>query len=245
MSEDKEPMKGVELVELEVTRNNSTSVDAFSIALVVAVFIALGLSVYFYRQAFSGELSVSPDRWSAFGSYIGGLFGPLISFLTLLAILKTIGLQKELLDTQRHEFDEMQRLQAKTLDSQLAQIERSNAEADRRIVEETRLNVLKTLDNYSMALHREYENKRKGLDQLLQWAMDGKASPTRDQIDSVRSKISAYEKRLAALTMLYSDLCFNEFTDVSSIKTHYQSEMERLWGESPVPPEDDIEPQQD
>lgn len=244
MSEDKEPMKGVGLAELEVTRNNSTSVDAFSIVLVVAVFLALGLSVYFYRQSFSGELSVNPDRWSAFGSYIGGLFGPLISFLTLLAILKTIGLQKELLDTQRHEFDEMQRLQTKTLDSQLAQIERSNAEADRRVVEETRLNVLKTLDNYSIALHREYESKRKGLDQLLQWAMDGKAAPTREQIDRVRSKISAYEVRLAELTMLYSDLCFKEFTDVSSIKTHFQSEMKRAWGESPMATEDGIQPQQ-
>ncbi len=245
MSAGQESITDLGLNELELATRRSKTVDFFSIVLVGSVFVAIPLSVYFYREAFNGGLSAVPDRWSAFGSYIGGVFGPLVSFLTLLAILKTIGLQKELLDTQRHEFKAMQKLQAKTLGSQLAQIERASAEADRRVVEETRLNVLKTLDNYSAALRREYEVKRRGFEQFFQWVMDKKAAPNSDQIEGMLSKLSGYEKRLASLTMLYSDLCFDEFADVASIKACYKSGMEKIWAECSVDTADDVRPRQD
>ena len=213
-------------------RNSSMSFDVFSAALVGAVVFAVALSIYFYRQSFSGELSVRPEEWSAFGTYIGGLFGPLISFLTLIAILKTIGLQKELLDTQRSEFAAMEQLQTKALTSQLSQIKRADADADRRLVEESRLNILKILDNYSTALHKEYEDKRRGYDALLDWAMTGHAAPSREQINLVRGKLDDYAKRLAALTLLYSDLCFDDFTDVASLKAAYQEGIENVWKDS-------------
>ncbi|WP_169857673.1 hypothetical protein [Pseudomonas mandelii] len=219
--------------------------DWFSVSLVAVVVLSVVVSLITYMSVFDAGLSSKADSWSAFGSYIGGLFGPLISFLTLLAILKTIALQKELLDTQRHEFDEMQRLQTKTLDSQLAQIGRANAESDRRVVEETRLNVLKTLENYSSALQAEYEIKRRGFETLLKSGMDGKAGPTRDQIDGMHTKLSDYETCLAALTMLYSELCFNDFTDVGSIKDYYQSEMSGIWAKWPPATKDGDGPKVD
>jgi hypothetical protein len=228
MIEDQQPLKAQTAVA-DIPRKRYISVDAFSAVLVGAVIVSVGLSIYFYRQSFSGELSVSPDKWSAFGTYIGGLFGPLISFLTLIAILKTIGLQKELLDTQRNEFAAMERLQTRTLASQLSQIERADADADRRLVEESRLNVLKTLDNYSSALHKEFETKQRGYETLLDWAMKGHAGPAKEQITMLRGKLDDYETRLAALTMLYNDLCFDDFTDVASLKASYQKGMERIW----------------
>ena len=81
--------------------------DLFSLFLVVVVIVSVVLAVVLYRQSFGSGLSLEPNNWSAFGGYMGGVFGPLISFLTLLAILKTIRLQKELLDTQRTEFEAM------------------------------------------------------------------------------------------------------------------------------------------
>ena len=62
--------------------------------------------------------------------------------------------------------------------------------------------------------------------------MTGRAGPSREQIISLRGKLDDYETRLAALTTLYSDLCFNDFTDVSSIKAYYQAGMERIWRDS-------------
>lgn len=228
MTETKKSVESQETVT-NSSRKRYVLIDEFSACLVGAVIVSVCLSVYFYRKSFGGELSVKPEEWSAFGTYVGGLFSPLISFLTLIAILKTIGLQRELPDTQRTEFSAMERLQARTLASQLSQIERSDADADRRLIEESRLNILKTLDNYSSALHKEYETKQRGYEMLLDWAMKGHGSPSREQIIQLRGKLDDYEARLAKLTVLYSDLCFDDFTDIASLKAAYQVGMEEIW----------------
>lgn len=63
------------------------------------VYIAFSI----YRQQFGGGYSPTSGDWSAFGSYIGGVLGPLVSFLTLVAVVRTVYLQRELLDAQREE----------------------------------------------------------------------------------------------------------------------------------------------
>ncbi|AUO22491.1 hypothetical protein [Pseudomonas sp. NC02] len=242
MSEEKDPVKDFQLNELERIRERSRPVDAFSIALVGVVVVAVVLSLYYYRTAFAGGLSHQTDDWSAFGTFIGGVFGPLVSFVTLIAILRTIWLQRELLETQRYEFDAMQQLQTKTLASQLTQIERANADADRRVVEETRLNILKILDNFHSALNAEYETKRRGYEQYYQWIMDKKTTPKIDEVEGMRNKLRDYEKRLASLTMLYSDLCLEEFRDVATIKARYESGLQKIWAEWPSNTCDDVQP---
>ncbi len=227
-----EESKPIEVREgVDNIRKSNEFLDAFSIFLVAAVAVALLVAVVVYRISFSGDLSVSSNDWSAFGSYIGGIFSPLISFLTLLAILKTIGLQKKLLETQRHEFDAMQALQVRTLDSQLAQIKRSNFDADRRVVEETRLNVLNTLQSLTRGLQSEYEIKLRGFETLAQWVMDGKTPLDKEKMITLRTRLDNFEGRLSALNLLYSDLCFNDFKNARSIRDYYQSEMERICGE--------------
>lgn len=213
--------------EKEKPGNKKRSFDWFSLLLVTVLLVSVAVALFYYRKAFGSGLSSAADNWSAFGSFIGGIFGPLISFLTLLAILKTIGLQKELLETQRSEFEAMQNLQTRTLESQLEQIERSNFEQERRLVEEARLNLLKILENYSAGLQKECDTRRQGINILLQWSMEGR-NVDPEKIEKVRSKISQYEKQLAAFSVLYDSLCFGDYADVSAIKSHYKSEMERI-----------------
>jgi hypothetical protein len=63
--------------------------------LVVAGGIAfvLALSLYLYR--FAGPLSDSQATWGVFGDYMGGTLNPILTFLTLLALLATIVLQAQ------------------------------------------------------------------------------------------------------------------------------------------------------
>lgn len=96
---------------------------------VAAAVLTLIITLYLYRVKFGGELSSSSSEWSDFGSYIGGVFGPLVSFLTLLAVLKTVYLQRELLDSQREEFDRMNSLQLEVFETQRAQIARSDQDS--------------------------------------------------------------------------------------------------------------------
>lgn len=203
--------------------------DVFSLFLVIVVIVSVVLAVLVYRQSFGFGLSLEPNNWSAFGSYMGGVFGPLISFLTLLAILKTIRLQKELLDTQRTEFEAMQALQVRTVDAQISQMEHANAELNRRILEETRINLLKIIDNVSSSLRGECEAKRKRLDLLLQWVVEGKASGRTEDIKKGTATIGKYEKRLAALMVLYGEICFEEYSDITSMRKHFQDGMGEIW----------------
>lgn len=217
--------------DVNVVRNR---IDFFSASLIAVVIVSVVVVVYMYGDNFESGLSRSVESWAAFGGFMGGLFGPLISFLTLLAILKTIGLQKILLDTQRSEFKAMQSLQDKTLESQLAQIHRANAEADRRVIEETRLNILRTLEHSVRALNQELEIKRRKLDMLLQWVMDGKSGPTPEEVEKLQGGIRKQERRIAAMSMLYDTLCFEDYECVGSIKAAYKSGMEVIWGQSSI-----------
>ncbi|MEX2903696.1 hypothetical protein AB3967_20520 [Pseudomonas rhodesiae] len=56
----------------------------------VVLFLLL---VVFYTNTFNAGISSSPDKWSAFGTFFGGLLGPGISLVTLIALLRTIDLQ--------------------------------------------------------------------------------------------------------------------------------------------------------
>ena len=109
------------------------------------VVVSVIVAVVIYRINFGGELSIDADAWSAFGSYIGGLFGPLISFFTLLVVLKTVHLQKELLDTQRREFSSMKGLQDKTFERQENQIRDAAQEVARTKISEFKGNQLQLI----------------------------------------------------------------------------------------------------
>lgn len=207
-------------------------IDLFSLSLVLTVLFFVIASARIYTQVFDGALSHEPNSWSAFGSFFGGLFGPLISFLTLLAILKTIQLQRELLDTQRAEFEAMQGLQARTLESQLAQIDRANVEADRRVLEEFRLSLIRLVEKYTKDIVAECDVKRQRSDMLMQWHVDGKANVTRERFEKVKNAIARYNKQIIGLYGLYDALHFAEFSDISSMKEYYTSEMDKIFGKT-------------
>lgn len=113
-----------------LTRDRFISFLLYSVA---GVVIAIIIAVCLYRSKFGGELAAASAEWSNFGGYIGGIFGPLVSFVTLLAVLKTVFMQRELLDAQKSEFELMNALQQQTFDSQLNQM--TKAASDARILQ--------------------------------------------------------------------------------------------------------------
>ena len=68
--------------------------------LVFVVIVSTVVSIVIYMQVHKFELSTSPDEWSAFGSYFGGVLSPIIYFATLIAIIVTMLFQKQLLAAQ-------------------------------------------------------------------------------------------------------------------------------------------------
>ena len=115
----------------------------FSSASIVVSFV---IAICAYRLKFGGALSDNSSDWSNFGSYMGGIFGPLVSFVTLLAVLKTVYLQRELLDAQREEFDRMNTAQQQTFEAQLNQNSSIAEDAKRKRVSEFQDTVLQLLN---------------------------------------------------------------------------------------------------
>jgi hypothetical protein len=110
------------------------------------ILISLVVAIWVYRLKFGGVLSDNSSDWSNFGSYMGGIFGPLVSFVTLLAVLKTVYLQRELLDAQSSEFDRMNVVQQKTFDAQIIQNSSIAEDANRKRVADFQNTVLQLLN---------------------------------------------------------------------------------------------------
>lgn len=96
-----------------------------------SILVSLAIAIWVYRLKFGGALSNNSSDWSNFGSYMGGIFGPLVSFITLLAVLKTVYLQRELLDAQKFEFSELRKLQLREMERQDQQLQIAKSESER------------------------------------------------------------------------------------------------------------------
>jgi hypothetical protein len=71
---------------------------------VVASAAACLAAAYFaYFQEFHGGFSAKQETWGQFGDFIGGTVNPLLSFLSLLALVFTVVLQTRQLENSREE----------------------------------------------------------------------------------------------------------------------------------------------
>jgi hypothetical protein len=43
----------------------------------------------------------SPEEWASFGTYVGGIDGPLLSFLALIAVVRTLHVQRAMLEVEQ------------------------------------------------------------------------------------------------------------------------------------------------
>ena len=93
--------------------------------LVVTAFaiIALIIVIGKYMLNFPGPLSAEQDVWGQFGDYLGGTLNPILSFLSLLALLFTIILQSLELRLTR---EEMERARIAQEESKTALVDQAN-----------------------------------------------------------------------------------------------------------------------
>jgi hypothetical protein len=61
------------------------------------------MPIAFYFWIFGGSFSKSQGDWGNFGSFLGGIYSPVIGFLTLVILVRQGRLQKNFSDFQEHE----------------------------------------------------------------------------------------------------------------------------------------------
>ena len=110
------------------------------------LFVAAVLGFYFFH--FSGPISSDPERWGQFGDYLGGTLNPLLSFLSLIALVLTVSMQRrqlelarEQLANSREELEATRSELARTADAQV-QAARALEMQSRSLEEASRLSAL-------------------------------------------------------------------------------------------------------
>jgi hypothetical protein len=191
------------------------SIWSFWFLIVAMAFAALFIALYIYRLKFGGEFSPEASDWSAFGGYMGGVLGPLVSFLTLLAVLKTVYLQRELLDAQAAEFiklDGHQELAASKQDEQLslarAELEISRAQAYLA----TQLELLETLRAH---FRREADGMGEAVIKILE--RDGFKAMHEKIAEEPLKKKEVAEQKIADLIGLSLELSVLRYSTVEEI----------------------------
>lgn len=142
-------------------------------AIVIAVFVIW----------FAGPLSRDPAAWGQFGDYVGGLLNPTFSFLALLALLATLGLQVREL-----------KISAKELKNSADALIKQNETLRQQTFEGTFFELLKLLNEIVISL-RVQQNLRVGrecfqlyLDELEGRLINAKAT------DDYAAFVQVYEK---------------------------------------------------
>ncbi|WPN95850.1 hypothetical protein [Pseudomonas sp. MUP55] len=192
------------------------TVFSFWFLLVCIVFVSAFFASYYYWETFGGQRSSNSSDWSAFGSYFGGVFGPLISFCTLLAVLKTVYLQRELLDAQKEEFGFINNIQAKTLASQSEQLVLAKTESQQSEIQAYQTSQINLVEMFM-------EHQRRIADNLEVHISSTKVATIPYDQKSAALKNLQQRKIKAndaanALLVLALEISVTQFTDVVKIK---------------------------
>lgn len=202
---------------------------ALKLSPLVLILLA-GLSVFYYRDTFSGGFSTNAQDWSAFGGYVGGLFGPLVSFVALLAVLKTIELQKELLETQRREFTVMQDLQNKTFDSQQDQINDSKESSRVEAIERLKDTLIGAIDRHVTLYDARYGRAYARFERYKDTENRSNNGMAPSLYAAVNKDMDICEKNIRSLQELAAELATSDFAESEALRTFYADRIQKIIG---------------
>ncbi|PIO96032.1 hypothetical protein CBI55_03660 [Pseudomonas syringae] len=185
------------------------SLISFWFVSVFAVFICLFFAVFQYRSAFNGPLATNSVEFANFGAYVGGIFGPLVSFVTLLAVLKTVYMQRELINAQNE------------------QITLYEGESNRARVQAYQTALLNVIQGFVNEFRLDSNESLVAAD---------KASSTEGSVlDSLRveaehrKNANEGRQKIAALTILALELSVSEFESVEELKEKFKPQMLKIF----------------
>ena len=189
---------------------------SFWFFIVALCAIGVTAAIFVYRLKFGGAFSSEASDWSAFGSYAGGIFGPFISFLTLLAVLKTVYLQRELLDNQAAEFIKLDAHQQSAAKKQDLQLEMAKSELELTKAQaylSTQLQFIEALKDY-------YRREADGLSEAIKLILDkgGYNAKSQEIAEPILKNKKAAEQKMSDLIGLSLELSMLDFSTVTEIR---------------------------
>lgn len=205
---------------MKMTSLGSTLLERSLKVGLIGIAFLLVLSGFAYLSVFNNGLSSAPDNWSAFGSFFGGIFGPAVSLVTLFAILITIEIQRELLNTQRREFEllsEQQRLSHKVQVAQANFSKLSDYKSHQLQLLDQQITMFeRMLDRYDAEGARLFElGRQTGI-------------PRTQKLEVVDRNINTVDEQVGRLIQLSVEISIGEFDSVEEISTKMKAELQDI-----------------
>lgn len=191
--------------------------SAISLVVVSAI-----LTIYLYRLNIGVEFSDDPNDWSGFGSYLGGVLGPVVSFVTLLAVLKTVYLQREMLRAQSEEFERMNRIQQDQLDG-------ARRQALLLQIASAQDSALKVVELQIAVQEREFDRQNEMVFKITdRFGLDMDSSK-RDKLEEYVRQRNRARKLVDLLSGLALSLQLQEFDSVAGVRGFLKENLEAIY----------------
>ncbi|MCS4282417.1 hypothetical protein M2396_000682 [Pseudomonas sp. BIGb0278] len=191
------------------------------LALGVLALTALFTVFYAYRTQFPGDFSTESGDWSDFGSYFGGVLGPIVSVLTLITVFKTVLLQREMI-----------RIQDDTFRSQVSQAASLAADAQKARVDNRKSVVMDMIDKIEHSVVRDIESNYRASFEAIK-IMDGMTN--RDEIARIAEGVEILQgqagilnERRNALQRLVFSVSMKAYTEIEEVDADFQSGMRQI-----------------
>jgi hypothetical protein len=152
------------------------------------------------------------------GSFFGGIFGPLVAFITLIALLKTIRLQRKLLVTQQNEFNKVFDLQHETYVTQLKQLEQTEVQASTSYISSYQSTSLRMLEQQISLNQSIIERCTKSSYELIDRLTLQKPGASQGQIDQLLVQKEQSERTINELSQLAIKLSLQEYKSLDILK---------------------------
>lgn len=186
--------------------------------LVVIVVIGLLFSIFAYRSVFDGTLSSIPANWGAAGGFFGGIFTPIIAFATLIAIVITIQLQKQLLVTQNNEFKKLYNLQVETLSTQKSELDLAKQQVLDQSINEQKKIYLNLIEQQTDIRRRNMESASEGVVSMLNKKAEGFLIDELIMGNNINQK-NLFEKQIQVLTGVSIGFTLQKFNSIAEMDT--------------------------
>lgn len=205
--------------EASLTKSNRL-INSSLIIGITLLGVGFVVSVGLYLHIFSGGLSHQSADWSALGSFFGGVFGPIVSVVTLIALLKTLKLQHQTLMSQKSDSERVIGLQNQSYQSQAQQLLIAEEELKSAKVSDFKNSVIRVFEqriNYYLHSQADALNRIDSLSKL------GDFSGTIQAIEEVSKRIELYKVELDRLLRESLRLAVKDFESLEEARAYVAS----------------------
>lgn len=189
------------------------------------------ISVGLYMNTFNGGLSSQSGDWSALGSFFGGVFGPIVSVVTLIALLKTLKLQHQTLMSQKADSERVISLQKQSYEAQAEQLLLAKGELKSAKIADFKNSVIRVFDQRITY----YQNSQAdALSRINTLSTLGDTLEIIEAMSKMADTMAGYKKELNKLLTASLKLAVKDFNSIEEVKNYVASLHSEYTSDVPV-----------